>query len=60
MVGALITPDMSRFCRSRADVVWMTLSGIVVGEFIVNTLAVLIANAMGTQTWLRSSRRVPA
>lgn len=48
MIGALITPDMSRFCRSRRDVLWMTLSGIVVGEFLVNTLAILIANAMGT------------
>lgn len=46
MIGAVITPDMSRYCRNSRDVFWMTLIGTLVGEFGVNMIAVLMAHAV--------------
>ncbi|MCP8967982.1 purine-cytosine permease family protein [Ectobacillus ponti] len=46
MVGAVITPDMSRYCRNGKDVLWMTLIGTVAGELGVNLIAVLMAHAV--------------
>ncbi|WP_342221056.1 cytosine permease [Candidatus Fukatsuia endosymbiont of Tuberolachnus salignus] len=48
MVGALITPDISRFCQNGRHVFWMTLISIIVGEFIVNGIAILVARALNT------------
>ncbi|WP_027414746.1 purine-cytosine permease family protein [Aneurinibacillus terranovensis] len=48
MIGAIITPDMSRYCRNGKDVLWMTLIGTIVGEFGVNLIAVLMAHAVGS------------
>lgn len=46
MIGAVITPDLSRFMRSGKDVFWMTLIGTFVGELGMNLLAVLMAAAV--------------
>lgn len=46
IVAALITPDLSRYCGNGKQVVWMTMLTIVVGEFIVNGVAILIARAL--------------
>ncbi|NME98606.1 cytosine permease [Aneurinibacillus aneurinilyticus] len=46
MVGAVITPDMSRYCRNGKDVLWMTVIGTIVGELGVNMIAVLMAHAV--------------
>lgn len=46
MIGAIITPDISRFMRSEKDVFWMTVIGIFVGELSMNLLAVLMALAV--------------
>mgnify|MGYP001044140653 FL=1 len=48
MIGAVITPDMSRYCRNGKDVFWMTLIGTFVGELGVNMIAVLMAHAIGS------------
>ncbi|HHY39681.1 MAG TPA: cytosine permease, partial [Syntrophaceticus sp.] len=48
MVGAIITPDMSRFNRNIKDVFWMTFLSLFLGELIVNTLGVLMAHAVGS------------
>lgn len=48
MVGAIITPDVSRYMKSKKDVFWMTLIGTFVGELGVNMLAVLMALAVRT------------
>ncbi|WP_421555691.1 cytosine permease [Pseudomonas kitaguniensis] len=48
IAGALVTPDLTRYCRSVSDAVWVTLASLVVGEFIVNTIAILIAHALQT------------
>lgn len=48
MIGAIITPDMSRYCRNGKDVLWMTLIGTIIGEFGVNLIAVLMAHAVGS------------
>lgn len=48
MIGAVITPDMSRYCRNSKDVFWMTLIGTFVGELGVNMIAVLMAHAIGS------------
>jgi len=46
MIGAIITPDLSRFMKSGKDVFWMTLIGTFVGELGMNLLAVLMAAAV--------------
>jgi cytosine permease len=48
VVGAVITPDMSRFNRSAADVVKQTLVGITLGEYVVGLAGVLLALALKT------------
>ena len=48
IAGALVTPDLTRYCRSVSDAVWVTLASLVVGEFIVNSIAILIAHALQT------------
>jgi cytosine permease len=46
MVGAIITPDLSRYNRSVKDVFWMTLLSLFLGELFVNIVAVLMAHAV--------------
>ncbi|EGY29957.1 Purine-cytosine permease [Candidatus Regiella insecticola 5.15] len=48
IVASLITPDLSRYCQNRKHVFWMVIASIVVGEFIVNGLAILIARVLNT------------
>ena len=45
IVGAVITPDMTRFNRSTADVVKQTIVGITVGEYVIGLAGVLLAHA---------------
>jgi cytosine permease len=46
IVGAVITPDMTRFNRSVADVVKQTLVGITLGEYVIGLAGVLLAHAV--------------
>ncbi|WP_315708313.1 cytosine permease [Brenneria uluponensis] len=48
IVASLITPDMTRYSKKGQHVFWMTIMSIIVGEFIVNGLAILIARALNT------------
>ncbi|ALX66358.1 purine-cytosine permease family protein [Microbacterium sp. XT11] len=48
IVGAIITGDMTRFNRSRADVVKQTVVGVSLGEFVIGLAGVLLAHAAGT------------
>lgn len=48
IVGAIITSDMTRFNRSRADVVKQTVVGVTLGEFVIGMAGVLLAHAAGT------------
>jgi cytosine permease len=48
IVGAVITPDMTRFNRSDADVVKQTVVGITVGEYLIGLAGVLLAHAVGS------------
>ncbi|MDR5617874.1 cytosine permease [Arsenophonus sp.] len=48
ILGALITPDISRYCKSGKHVFWMIFSSILVGEFLINGVAILVAHALGT------------
>ncbi|SDJ37209.1 cytosine permease [Nonomuraea maritima] len=48
IVGAIITPDMTRFNRSVADVVKQTLVGVTLGEYVIGLAGVLLAHAVGT------------
>ena len=48
MIGAVITPDFSRFARNGKDVFWMTTIGTLVGELGVGMIAVLMAHAAKT------------
>lgn len=46
IVGSVITPDMTRFNRSAADVVKQTVLGITLGEYVIGLAGVLLAHAV--------------
>jgi len=46
IAGAVITPDMTRYNRTRADVVKQTVVGITLGEYAVGLSGVLLAHAV--------------
>jgi cytosine permease len=48
MLGAVVTPDIARFCRNGKDVFWMTLISTFVGELGIGLAAVLLAHAVRT------------
>jgi len=45
IVGAVITPDMTRFNRTTGDVVKQTVLGITLGEYVIGLTGVLLAHA---------------
>ncbi|MGH3704959.1 MAG: purine-cytosine permease family protein [Agromyces sp.] len=45
IVGAIITADMTRFNRSKADVIKQTVVGVSLGEFVIGLAGVLLAHA---------------
>ncbi|ADU51961.1 permease for cytosine/purines uracil thiamine allantoin [Thermaerobacter marianensis DSM 12885] len=46
IVGAVITPDMTRFNRSPWDVVKQTVVGVTLGEYLIGLIGVLLAHAV--------------
>jgi cytosine permease len=46
IIGAVITPDMTRYNRSAGDVVKQTVLSITLGEYLVGIIAVLLAHAV--------------
>lgn len=48
IVGAVMTPDMSRYNRSVADVVKQTVVGVTLGEYVIGLIGVLLAHALRT------------
>ncbi|TCV95446.1 cytosine permease [Biostraticola tofi] len=48
IVAAVATADLCRYCKSTAHVFWMITLSIILGEFIVNSIAILIAHALDT------------
>ncbi|WP_410012330.1 purine-cytosine permease family protein [Sodalis sp. C49] len=48
IVGAVTTADISRYCKNGRHVFWMITVSIIIGEFVVNGIAILIAHALGT------------
>ena len=48
IVGAIVTPDMTRFNRGVADVVKQTLVGVTLGEYVIGMAGVLLAHAVGS------------
>ncbi|MFF4776065.1 purine-cytosine permease family protein [Microtetraspora fusca] len=48
IVGAVTTPDMTRFNRNTGDVVKQTLVGISLGEYVLGLAGVLLAYAVKT------------
>lgn len=48
IAGAIITADMTRYNRSRADVMKQTVLGVTLGEFVIGLAGVLLAHAAGT------------
>ncbi|WP_037344743.1 purine-cytosine permease family protein [Sciscionella sediminilitoris] len=46
MIGALTTPDMTRFNRTAGDVVKQTVVGITLGEYVLGLAGVWLAQAM--------------
>jgi cytosine permease len=45
IVGAVITPDMTRFNRTPGDVIKQTVVGFTVGEYLIGMSGVLLAHA---------------
>lgn len=48
IVGAIMTPDMTRFNRTSADVVKQTLISVTLGEYVIGMIGVLLAHAAKT------------
>lgn len=48
IVGAVITPDMTRYNRGVADVIKQTVLGITLGEYVIGLIGVLLAHAVRT------------
>jgi cytosine permease len=48
IVGAVITPDMTRYNRGIADVIKQTVIGITLGEYVIGLIGVLLAHAVRT------------
>jgi len=48
IVASLITPDMSRYSKNGRHVFWMTIISIIIGEFVINGLAILLARAVNS------------
>ncbi|MBN9739776.1 cytosine permease [Amycolatopsis sp. A1MSW2902] len=48
ILGALMTPDMTRFNRTRADVVKQTVLSVTLGEYLIGLIGVLLAHAAAT------------
>lgn len=48
IIGALITPDLSRYCKSKSHVFWMITISVIIGGFFINSIAILIAHVLGT------------
>jgi cytosine permease len=46
IVGAVLTPDMTRYNRSAADVVKQTVVGVTLGEYTIGLIGVLLAHAV--------------
>ncbi len=46
IIGAVITPDMTRFNRNASDVVKQTILGITLGEYTIGLVGVLLAHAV--------------
>ncbi|WP_019057286.1 purine-cytosine permease family protein [Streptomyces prunicolor] len=46
IVGAVVTPDMTRFNRGTADVVKQTVLGFTLGEYTIGMSGVLLAHAV--------------
>ncbi|MET9227475.1 cytosine permease [Lentzea sp. NPDC003310] len=48
IVGAVTSPDLTRFQRGESDVVKQTVLGIALGEWVVGLAGVAIAHGLGT------------
>ncbi|UVO10145.1 cytosine permease [Pectobacterium polonicum] len=48
IVATLMTPDLTRYVHTGRHVFWIIMSTILVGEFLINGLAILIARALNT------------
>lgn len=48
IVMATTTADITRYCKKNHHVFWIITLSIIVGEFLVNSIAILIAHAMNT------------
>lgn len=48
IVATFITPDMSRYSKNSRQVFWMVMVSIILGEFVINGLAILLARELNT------------
>lgn len=48
IVGAVITPDMTRYNRTAGDVIKQTLLGVTLGEYAIGLIGVLLAHGLKT------------
>ena len=48
MIGAIVAPDFTRYCRNEADVFWAMLISLLVGEFGLGLASALLSHAART------------
>lgn len=53
MLGAILSADITRFCGSARDVLWITVLGQVVGQFGIGLAGVLLAHAARSRDVVR-------
>jgi cytosine permease len=49
MLGGIVAPDFTRFCRTGKDVLWVMLISLIVGQFGLGTAGILLSHAARTQ-----------
>ena len=49
IVGAVVAPDLTRFCRSRRDSFWVMALALIAGQIVLGFAGVLLARAAQTR-----------
>ena len=49
MLGGIVAPDFTRFCRTGKDVLWVMVISLIVGQFGLGTAAILLSHVARTR-----------
>jgi cytosine permease len=49
VLGGIVAPDFTRFCRTGKDVLWVMVISLIIGQFGLGTAAILLSHAARTR-----------